>query len=513
MSTGKTSESTGESKSGKKLLTHFDPSALNPKQWPGERVARTLRLLHFADDFIGLVCAYAIAYLLRFGSDPEPLRILFGMTPSGDTTSQYAAFYGLGAGWYIFAIGTALVVLYSLFGLYDGHMRLARTPLLWGLLLSNSIVLVALAVYLYFGRNLWHMRGFLPLVLMLNIPCTWLARRITNALVKRIRLGNRLLYRSVLVGEGKEAEKILERSRKRRLKGHRIIECIATPKTVEDAAAALERAFRRNPRISTVFVIKPTIKREICVALLNTARHANRACVVYSPQFLRFHNPFEYGDVVFGVPLVHYAAPGGAFMPSRFRNAVSRALACAVLALASPVMLAIALAIRLETPGPALFVQERYGMGGRKFRMFKFRTMVVDAEARLASLKTANETDGALFKIRDDPRLTRLGRILRKLSLDELPQLINIARGEMRFVGPRPLPCADMEPYMERWQGSRQSVPAGLTCIWQCAGRSDIGFDAMASLDIWYALNRSWLLDFRIVVRTAWSVIFGSGAY
>ena len=145
--------------------------------------------------------------------------------------------------------------------------------------------------------------------------------------------------------------------------------------------------------------------------------------------------------------------------------------------------------------------------------MLKFRTMVADAESRLAALRSRNETDGALFKLHDDPRVTRVGHFLRRTSLDELPQLVNIARGEMRFVGPRPLPCEDIEPYLSSWQGFRQTVPPGLTCIWQVSGRSDVGFEAMAMLDNWYALNRSWVLDIRILARTLWSVVFGAGAY
>ena len=211
--------------------------------------------------------------------------------------------------------------------------------------------------------------------------------------------------------------------------------------------------------------------------------------------------------------VTHYAAPGSSYEPSRLRDLASRALAAVLLVPAAPVLLLCGLAIRLETPGPALFVQERYGLGNRKFRMLKFRTMVADAEAKLDALRARNETDGALFKLHDDPRVTRVGHFLRKTSLDELPQLINIARGEMRFVGPRPLPCADMDPWLGSWQGFRQTVPPGLTCIWQVSGRSDVGFEAMAMLDNWYALNRSWVLDVRILARTLWSVVFGSGAY
>lgn len=485
----------------------FDASAL--PRWPGARVARTMRLLHLADDLVGLFVAYVLAYLLRFGFDLDALRALCGKR----VERTYAVVYGVDAWWYFGAFAVFLVLLYALFGLYDGHMRLRRTPLMWTLLISNSIVLVALATYQYFNKNTWHMRGFLPLVLILDVPCTYAARRITNAVVKRFRARNRLLYRSIMIGGGAEADSICELSRECRLKGHRIVARFKTPNTPEKAVAELKRRLEENPLVSTVFLVDAKVRTEVCVAILDAIRRSNRAAVIYSPQFLRLHNPFEYGDRVFGVPLVHYAAPGSSFAPSAFRNFLSRLFAAVLLVPAAPFLLLVALAIRLETPGPALFVQERTGLGGRRFRMFKFRTMVKDAEARLEALKSENESDGALFKMHDDPRLTKLGRFLRHTSIDELPQLINIARGEMRFVGPRPLPCKDIEPFLPYWQGFRQTVPPGLTCIWQCSGRSDVGFDPMSRLDIWYALNRSWLLDARIVARTFWTVVFGGGAY
>jgi lipopolysaccharide/colanic/teichoic acid biosynthesis glycosyltransferase len=152
-------------------------------------------------------------------------------------------------------------------------------------------------------------------------------------------------------------------------------------------------------------------------------------------------------------------------------------------------------------------------MNGKTFKMLKFRTMCRDAECRIDELRSRNEADGALFKMRNDPRITRIGRLLRKTSIDELPQLINILRGEMRFVGPRPLPVRDLADYMRSWHSTRQMASPGLTCIWQVAGRSGVGFEDMCLLDIWYIFNRDWILDVRILFRTAWVVLFRSGAY
>ena len=146
------------------------------------------------------------------------------------------------------------------------------------------------------------------------------------------------------------------------------------------------------------------------------------------------------------------------------------------LVLFGPLMLAIAAAIKLTSPGPALFSQERYGLHKRRFRMYKFRTMVLDAEKQQADLESCNEAQGPVFKIRNDPRITSIGRLLRKTSLDELPQFFNVLRGEMSLVGPRPLPKRDVSRFDDASLMRRFSVKPGLTCLWQVNGRSNTAF-------------------------------------
>ena len=491
----------------------FDPRAL--PRYPAERAVALIRWLHVLDDLLGLVAAYALTYLVRFGLDLDPARHFIGQPLQGSEleVARYPIFYVENAWWYLLCFGAFLLFAHAVLGLYDGHLRLRHTPLLWNLVLSNAALFLLVAAGLYFRKNSWHMRGFLPLVLILNVPCTYLARRLTNRWIASMRRRGRLIQRTLLVGEGRDADTVARWSDEGSIKGYRVVDRAPAPRTAAAARDLLAERLARTPGIAAVFVVDADIPPAAVAALLDAARRANRACVVQSARFLRLHNPFHFGDTIRGVPLVHYAAPGSSYAPSRLRDLASRALAAVLLVPAAPVLLLCGLAIRLETPGPALFVQERYGLGNRRFRMLKFRTMVADAEARLDALRARNETDGALFKLHDDPRVTRVGHFLRRTSLDELPQLINIARGEMRFVGPRPLPCADMEPWLGSWQGFRQTVPPGLTCIWQVSGRSDVGFEAMAMLDNWYALNRSWVLDVRILARTLWSVVFGSGAY
>jgi lipopolysaccharide/colanic/teichoic acid biosynthesis glycosyltransferase len=187
-------------------------------------------------------------------------------------------------------------------------------------------------------------------------------------------------------------------------------------------------------------------------------------------------------------------------------------VAAAALLLAAPLMALVALAVRLDSPGPVLYAQERCGLHRHRFRVWKFRTMAADAEDRLAELESRNQADGPLFKIRDDPRITRVGRLLRRTSLDELPQLFNVLRGEMSLVGPRPLPVRDVARFDEPWLMRRFGAPPGLTGLWQVGGRSAVGFDDFVAMDLQYVDRWSLGLDLRILLATVPAVLRGHGA-
>jgi exopolysaccharide biosynthesis polyprenyl glycosylphosphotransferase len=183
-----------------------------------------------------------------------------------------------------------------------------------------------------------------------------------------------------------------------------------------------------------------------------------------------------------------------------------------LLVLLSPLLLAIALAVRLTSRGPALYRSARPGMGGAPFDCLKFRTMRADAERAQCELEELNEMDGALFKIRDDPRLTAVGRLLRRFSLDELPQLANVVRGEMSLVGPRPLPLRDFER-LEEWHKKRYLVLPGITGLWQVSGRADLDFDELVRLDFLYLERWSVALDLVILLKTVPAVLLRRGAF
>ncbi|HET9467844.1 MAG TPA: sugar transferase [Vicinamibacterales bacterium] len=199
-----------------------------------------------------------------------------------------------------------------------------------------------------------------------------------------------------------------------------------------------------------------------------------------------------------------------------FTVAVKRAIdlvgAVTVLILASPVMIAAAIAIKLTSEGPVIFGQERYGLNRRRFRMLKFRTMVQNAERLQAALESQNEAQGPVFKIARDPRITPIGRILRRTSIDELPQLFNVLKGDMSLIGPRPLPLRDVAKFTRTSDMRRFSVRPGLTGLWQVSGRSNLDFDSWIRFDLHYIDNWSLRLDFMILARTIPAVIRGTGA-
>jgi lipopolysaccharide/colanic/teichoic acid biosynthesis glycosyltransferase len=183
-----------------------------------------------------------------------------------------------------------------------------------------------------------------------------------------------------------------------------------------------------------------------------------------------------------------------------------------VLALLAPVLAVIAVVVKLTSPGPALFTQTRVGKNGAPFTMYKFRLMFMDAEARRAELLKSSDREGICFKSKNDPRITAVGRWLRRLSLDELPQIFNVLKGDMSLVGPRPALPSEVAFYPVRAM-QRLAVLPGITGLWQVSGRAEIGFDEMVELDIHYARNGSLRNDLSILLRTFGAVFSGHGAY
>lgn len=234
--------------------------------------------------------------------------------------------------------------------------------------------------------------------------------------------------------------------------------------------------------------------------------------LIMAPALTDIAGPRIHTQQVAGLPLIHVTTPtleGGQRVAKRLFDVVVSAV---MIVLSSPVMVILALLVKLDSTGPVLFRQERVGMGGGHFRMLKFRSMVVDAEERLAQLAEQNQGHGVLFKLKNDPRVTNVGRFLRKFSLDELPQLFNIFAGSMSLVGPRPPLPSEVEAY-EHDVRRRLLVKPGLTGLWQVSGRSNLSWQDSVRLDLYYVENWSLAGDLIILLRTIRAVFRGTGAY
>jgi exopolysaccharide biosynthesis polyprenyl glycosylphosphotransferase len=233
--------------------------------------------------------------------------------------------------------------------------------------------------------------------------------------------------------------------------------------------------------------------------------------LVVAPQLTDIAGPRVHIRPIEGLPLLHVEEPTLSGPGWLVKNLIDRVCAAIGLLLLSPILLIIALGIRISDPGPVFFRQPRVGHEGRTFRVWKFRTMYQDAEERKATLEELNESDGMLFKMKQDPRIFSFGGKLRATSLDELPQLINVLKGEMSLVGPRPLPADDGD-YLGDVR-RRLLVRPGITGLWQVSGRSDLSWDEAVRLDLYYVDNWSLTYDLSILWRTIWVVLRRKGAY
>ncbi len=274
--------------------------------------------------------------------------------------------------------------------------------------------------------------------------------------------------------------------------------------------ASLEQVLL-DGRIDEVIIADPDFPQDDAVELVDQChRHGVRVRLAPSTMEILIHRAeFVPGQ---SVPLFELGPPvfeGIDFALKRTFDIVGATL---LLVLLSPLLLTITLAVRLSSRGPILFRSMRRGIGQRPFACLKFRTMQIDAEDRQVELEALNEASGALFKIREDPRLTPIGQLLRRFSLDELPQLVNVLRGEMSLVGPRPLPERDYE-MLEDWHRKRYLVLPGLTGLWQVSGRSELDFDDLVHLDFIYLERWSLALDLTILLKTIPAVLTRRGAY
>jgi exopolysaccharide biosynthesis polyprenyl glycosylphosphotransferase len=276
----------------------------------------------------------------------------------------------------------------------------------------------------------------------------------------------------------------------------------------DDLVPALEATGADTVVITSSDELTPQRVRELSWQLEPGRQH-----LIVAPSLIDIGGPRIHTRPVAGLPLIHVETPryvGGRLLGKRLLDTIAAAL---LIALLSPLLLAVAVAVKLTSPGPVFFFQPRIGKNGRCFAMLKFRSMVPDAEERLAALRAeADAGNGVLFKLRDDPRVTPIGRVLRRYSIDELPQLFNVLRGHMSLVGPRPPLHSEVQEY-ERHVRRRFLVKPGITGPWQVGGRSNLSWEESVRLDLYYVENWTLTGDLIILFRTARAVLARDGAY
>ena len=427
--------------------------------------------------------------------------------------NDFLIFTGLLAAWHL---------IFTSFGLYQSH-RLGRpraemVSVLKAVTLSTFVVFVA--------ALLLRISLVTPIFLMvfwaIGSGLIVMSRLTLRYLLKRVRLHGRNLRFVLIAGTNARAVELARKIETTPELGYRIIgfadEDWSGIETFQGTGYKLVCGLDDFPNF-----LRHSVVDEVVMALPVRSYyfHASRIAAICEEQGIIMRFPsgifnlklarsrseeFEDHNLI----TLYTGAHEG--WPVAVKRMIDFALSLMALVALAPLFLIVALLIKLTDPGPVFFIQKRMGLGKRRFSLYKFRTMVKDAEAKLREIEHLNEVSGPVFKIKNDPRITTVGRILRKTSIDELPQLINVFRGEMSLVGPRPLPVRDYEGFDQDWQRRRFSVRPGITCLWQVNGRSSIPFERWMELDMEYIDKWSLWLDLKILAQTIPAVLRGSGA-
>lgn len=461
-------------------------------------------------DVVALIGCAALATYLRFSTFSARLGI--------ENLPQGASYYE--AMWAFVALGMAALWregLYDLERLTWGAGEFSR--------IARAMALAALGFVL---ASFWLKlpglsRAWLLLATVISFAGVSIGRLAVRAALRALRRRGRLLRRTLIVGSNAEAAEIARIVRAHPETGLVPVGCLASSHAEylplsfcdEDVPLIGEARYVRDivvgHAIDTVIIATTAFDHDIVSRMIAELRGTGATIQLSSGLFDILTSRVLVREVA-GVPLITVRSVSFSRRNAFVKRVFDLVVASSILLLGMPVWLAVALAIKLDSPGPVLYKQERIGRGGRPFGMYKFRSMFRDADARLAELEAANEADGPLFKIKDDPRITRVGKVLRRYSIDEFPQLINVLKGEMSLVGPRPPLPREVKAYGEReWQ--RMQVLPGMTGLWQVSGRSHLTFDEMIRLDLFYIENWSVAFDIALLARTLPAVLAARGAW
>jgi exopolysaccharide biosynthesis polyprenyl glycosylphosphotransferase len=427
--------------------------------------------------------------------------------------SNFVLFLALFYGWHL---------IFSMFGLYGSRRLADRKEEAVVVLKAVSAGALALGFVAAFFRVRMITPAFIAVFWMAGTLTIVLSRLALREFLRRARIHGRNLRHLLIIGTNPRALEFAATIENRPELGYHLIGFADQPWTgnreFRNGGASIVSDLEHFPAF-----LRERVIDEVAIALPMKSFYSEAAQIVAQCQeqgvIVRvLANLFETrkglvnSSHLGGMDIATFSPRSPEGWPMACKRLLDIFVSALLLVLLAPIFLVVAALIKLDGSGPVFFVQDRVGLNKRRFRMFKFRTMVGDAEKRQCELESLNEADGPVFKIRNDPRITRLGRYLRKASIDELPQLLNVLNGDMSLVGPRPLPLRDYQGFEEDWVRRRFSVRPGITCFWQVNGRSSLSFKEWMELDLHYVDHWSFWLDVKLIAKTIPAVLKGAGA-
>jgi exopolysaccharide biosynthesis polyprenyl glycosylphosphotransferase len=413
-------------------------------------------------------------------------------------------------------------IIFSMCGLYNSRRMLGRLADAIDSILATTLGTLFITV----AAVTLHIRmmspSFLSVFWVTATTGAILQRFILRSVLERIRLRGRNLRHVLVVGTNSRALDIAKKLEARPELGYHIVGFVdekwAGAATVAACGYSVVSDLNNLSTLLRTMVVDEVI---IALPVASLHGHAARIACICEEQGITtrvLSNIFDLklararGEEFEGASLITNYTGIGEDWPFVAKRVLDVVISSVLLVALAPVFGIVAMLVKVTSPGPVFFAQSRLGYNKRRFKTYKFRTMGEDAENRIGEIEHLNEVSGPVFKIKNDPRVTPLGRLLRKSSIDELPQLFNVLKGEMSLVGPRPLPIRDYEGFSEDWQRRRFSVRPGITCLWQINGRSSIPFDKWMQLDLLYIDRWSLRLDMEILLKTIPAVWKGYGA-
>lgn len=381
------------------------------------------------------------------------------------------------------------------------------------------IMVASTAVIAEFSAKQFASPQFISVFLVALLALTTFARLVLRGFLRRLHARGRNIRNVLIVGAGDRALRLADTLGTRTDLGYRLVGCVDDLRPGGESALPWLGTLADLPK-----VLSHTIVDEVFIALpmrsgYQQIQEAVLRCeeqgtlVTLPTDFFAARLARTRMGNIDDQPVLYLSAVPENDWRIGVKQFIDFVGPLILIVLLSPVLLGVAIAVRCTSKGPVIFKQTRVGLNKRPFTLYKFRTMVQDAEVQQAALEHQNEASGPVFKIRNDPRITSIGSFLRKTSLDELPQLFNVLKGDMSLVGPRPLPNRDVDGFREDWQRRRFSVLPGITCLWQLSGRSNISFEQWMEMDLQYIDQWSLLLDLGILLKTTRAVIKREGAY